>query len=303
MACANHSAAYSDGPAAWLLDGGARLHLQHGPIDLIIDAVGCSAQVHQAYEQAVRAFKRVLESLTGQLPLLRSFRVMERFDEFEGDVALRMRDAVLPFSGIPLTPMICVAGAVADHVLGRMIRGCQLERAQVNNGGDIALHLTPDSQVRVGISHHPAQALSGNTITVSGRSGIRGIATSGWRGRSFSLGVADAVTVLAKSASSADCAATLIANAVDLPGSDKVRREPAESLQPDSDLAGRTVTTAVSTLSCTERTRALRSGTSLANEFVNAGLVHCVYIHLQGDTRVVGAPESTSSYQMSGQLP
>ena len=47
---------------------------------------------------------------------------------------------------------------------------------------------------------------------------MRGIATSGWRGRSFSLGIADAVTVLAATAAEADAAATVIANAVDLPG-------------------------------------------------------------------------------------
>ena len=47
---------------------------------------------------------------------------------------------------------------------------------------------------------------------------MRGVATSGWRGRSFSLGIADAVTVLARTGAAADAAATIIANAVDLPG-------------------------------------------------------------------------------------
>ena len=69
-----------------------------------------------------------------------------------------------------------------------------------------------------------------------------GVATSGRHGRSFSLGIADAVTVLARTASQADAAATIIANAVDLPGHPAVRRMPANELQPDSDLGARPVT-------------------------------------------------------------
>jgi uncharacterized protein len=65
---------------------------------------------------------------------------------------------------------------------------------------------------------------------------VRGIATSGRHGRSLSLGIADSVTVLAATAAAADAAATLIANAVDLPGHAAVRRAPACSLDPDSDL-------------------------------------------------------------------
>ena len=65
---------------------------------------------------------------------------------------------------------------------------------------------------------------------------MRGIATSGWRGRSFSLGIADAVTVLADRAAAADAAATIIANAVDLPGHPAIVRVPACELAPDSDL-------------------------------------------------------------------
>jgi ApbE superfamily uncharacterized protein (UPF0280 family) len=56
---------------------------------------------------------------------------------------------------------------------------------------------------------------------------VRGIATSGWRGRSFSLGIADSVTVLARTAAQADAAATVIANAVDADDVRIRRRRPA----------------------------------------------------------------------------
>ncbi|MFX7144802.1 hypothetical protein ABTI11_20165, partial [Acinetobacter baumannii] len=74
------------------------------------------------------------------------------------------------------------------------------------------------------------------------------IATSDRHGRSFSRGIADAVTVLAKTASQADAAATIIANNVDLPGHPAIQRVPANELQPDSDLGSRLVTRAVGTL-------------------------------------------------------
>ncbi len=80
------------------------------------------------------------------------------------------------------------------------------------------------------------------TATIRAEDGIGGIATSGWRGRSFSLGIADAVTVLAETAAAADAAATIIANAVDLPGHPGIVRQPASSLQPDSDLRDLPVT-------------------------------------------------------------
>ena len=53
-----------------------------------------------------------------------------------------MHAAVLPYAAEHfITPMAAVAGAVAEEVLGAMMRAAELERAYVNNGGDIALHL------------------------------------------------------------------------------------------------------------------------------------------------------------------
>ena len=77
---------------------------------------------------------------------------------------------------------------------------------------------------------------------------MRGVATSGWRGRSFSLGIADAVTVFAGTAAVADAAATLIANAVDLPGHPAFARAPARRCDPQSDLGERLVTVDVGPL-------------------------------------------------------
>ena len=131
-----------------------------------------------------------------------------------------------------------------------------LDRAYVNDGGDIALHLDPrHRRITAAIA---ARAGLPDRVTIAHADPVRGIATSGWRGRSFSLGIADAVTVLARTAAEADAAATLIANAVDLPGhpADHPRARP-NALQHDTDLGARLVTTAVGPLAPAEIARAL----------------------------------------------
>ena len=130
-----------------------------------------------------------------------------------------------------------------------MTAAASLSRAYVNNGGDIALHLAPGEHFVAGMVERPDRPSLFGTVTLDSAQPVRGIATSGWRGRSFSLGIADAVTVLADRAAMADAAATVIANAVDLPGHPNIVRVPADTLAPDSDLCDRLVTQEVGELS------------------------------------------------------
>ena len=126
-------------------------------------------------------------------------------------------------------------------------------------------------------------------LTIRASDPVRGIATSGWRGRSFSLGIADAVTVLAGSGAEADAAATIIANAVDLPGHPAVQRQPANELAPDSDLGGRLVTVGVGPLSPAEISEALAAGFAVAEDLRCRGLIHAVALFLGGKSRVCGS--------------
>ena len=179
-----------------------------------------------------------------------------------------MERAVQNFHPEFLTPMAAVAGSVADEIIAAMRAAADLDKAYVNNGGDIAVHLAPGNEMRAAIAgtgHGLADRLA-----ISAADPVRGIATSGWRGRSFSLGIADAVTVLAKDAAAADAAATLIANAVDLPGHGAIIRQPANELSPDSDLGDRLVTTDVGPLTPIEIEDALGRGTSVAEAYEGA---------------------------------
>ncbi|TIM97311.1 MAG: UPF0280 family protein, partial [Mesorhizobium sp.] len=204
-----------NGPQAhWLADG-RRLHLNHGPIDLIIEAFGDAAERRAGCAQAVARFQTILTELVEELPeLRRPASLTPRV--FAGPTARRMEAAVAPLAESFITPMATVAGSVADEVLAALLAGRRLERAYVNNGGDSAIHLGKGGTITLAIAgtgHGMA-----DRITIRAEDGVRGVATSGWRGRSFSLGIADAVTVLARTGAEADAAATLIANAVDLPG-------------------------------------------------------------------------------------
>jgi ApbE superfamily uncharacterized protein (UPF0280 family) len=278
-------------PQIALLADGKRLHLQDGPIDLIVEASGHEADVRAAYEAAARRFTGLLDELCAELADLRSAADPAR-TSLKGVVACRMYAAVAPYAADGfITPMAAVAGSVAEEILGAMLGATKLDRAYVNNGGDIALHLTGREQFTVGLMDRPDARGVMRTMTVDADSPVRGIATSGRHGRSFSLGIADAVTVLGRTAAQADAAATIIANAVDLPGHSDITRVPANELQPDSDLGSRLVTRDVGALTELEIENALEMGGRRARQLLAAGLIEGAALRLLGETVVVGARE------------
>ena len=267
---------------ARLPDG--RLHLQQGPIDLVIEAFGEAGEVCRAYAQAADRFADVLETLVSELAMLRR-PVGEEPPKLQGPVARRMAEAVWPHRAVYITPMAAVAGAVADEVLAALVRGRRLDKAYVNDGGDIAIHLAPSQQLRAGIvADLQAPQLSG-FATLHHNRPVRGIATSGRGGRSFSLGIADSATVLAATAAAADAAATLIANAVNV-DTPAVRRQPACEIDPDSDLGGLPVTVAVGELSPALVAEALDRGMLEARRLRLCGLIDSAALSLQGQWRI-----------------
>jgi uncharacterized protein len=271
-----------------LLPDGRRLHLHDGPIDVILEAFGPACEVEAAYRAAGARFVTVLDELCGELLFLRQSCSPEA-PWPQGAVARRMVAAVIPYAAeYFITPMAAVAGAVAEEILAAMVAASDLSSAYVNDGGDIALHLSPGEQFVVGMVERPDRPSLLGTTTVHAADPVRGIATSGWRGRSFSLGIADAVTVLADRAAAADAAATIIANAVDLPGHPAVVRVPACELAPDSDLGARLVTQAVGELTLEEVNHALEAGARTAECLLKMGLIRTTALSLQGTTRVVG---------------
>jgi uncharacterized protein len=275
-------------PQIALFDDG-RLHLQDGPIDLIVGVEGAEADIRSAYRAAAQRLTGLLDELCGELPELRKAANI-RSCVLQGAVAQRMYRAVVPFAADAfITPMAAVAGAVAEEILGAMRAAAPLRRAYVNNGGDIALHLSDGATFAVGLIDRPDAHGMLRAMTVRADDVVRGVATSGRHGRSFSLGIADAVTVLARTASQADAAATIIANAVDLPGHPAIIRQAAYDIQPDSDLGDRLVTREVGMLNHDEIAQALGAGEVQAQQLLVQGLIEGAVLQLSGERRIVGA--------------
>ncbi|MCK1383412.1 UPF0280 family protein [Bradyrhizobium sp. 21] len=278
-------------PQIALLSDGRRLHLQDGPIDLIVEAKGRADDVRAAYEAAARRFTGLLDELCTELAELRTAAVART--SLKGVVARRMHAAVAPYAAdCFITPMAAVAGSVAEEILGAMLDAATLDQAYVNNGGDIALHLGRGEHFSIGLMDRPDRDGVMRTMRVDADDPVRGVATSGRHGRSFSLGIADAVTVLAVTASQADAAATVIANAVDLPGHPAIVRKPASELQPENDLGARLVTRAVGELSQEEIAAALESGAECARKLFDRGLIEGAVLQLCGDMLVIGAKDT-----------
>ena len=272
-----------------MLPDGRRLHLQHGPIDIVAEAFGERAEVEATYRQAGARFASILDELVAELALLR--RPLGRAKPaLEGPVARRMLAACWPHRARFITPMAAVAGSVADEVLAAMTAGRGLARAYVNNGGDIAVHLSPGTTFSAGVVNDPDRPGLDHRIVLSADRPARGMATSGWRGRSLSFGIADAVTVLAGSAAAADAAATLITNAVtvDHPA---IKRAPASSLCEESDLGERLVIVAVGPLPANVRDAALDSGRAEARAMQRTGLIDSARLALQREARTLAPAE------------
>jgi ApbE superfamily uncharacterized protein (UPF0280 family) len=278
-------------PQIGFLADGRRLHLQDGPIDLIVEANGNAAEVRAAYDAAARRFTGLLDTLCEELPELRKAADPVTC-ALKGKVARRMHAAVAPYAAAHfITPMAAVAGSVAEEILGAMVDAARLDRAYVNNGGDIAIHLTESEHFTVGLVDRPDRPGLMATTAIEFDDLARGIATSGRHGRSFSLGISDAVTVLAGTAAQADAAATIIANAVDLPGHPAILRCLAHDLQPDSDLGARLVTRDVGDLSYEEIEEALEAGAGEARVLLARGLIESAALRLHGETRIVAPKE------------
>ncbi len=276
---------------------GGRWHVQHGPIDLVIGADGEEGAVEAAHAAAWARFQSVLGELVAELPVLRRPVEAAGHCPLAGVVARRMWLACRPLAQAFVTPMAAVAGAVAEEIIAAYRRP-GIARAWVNNGGDIAIHLAAGQSLRCGVFGDLARAaarLAGAPpppldarFEITATSPVRGIATSGWRGRSCSLGIADSVTVLAAGAAAADAAATLIANAVNV-DDPRVIRQPASSLKDDSDLGDRLVTVHVPPLPAPLIEQALANGVHLAHTLQRRGLIHDALLLCQGQVAHLSA--------------
>ncbi len=260
-------------------------HFAWGPIDLVIGVQAeCNHHkdlIEQAHDHAWARFQHILPELVAELSTLKQAVRSGTNNPLNGTIARSMWQACQPFLPQFITPMAAVAGAVADEIIqSYQING--IRKAWVNNGGDIAVHLAPHQTIPIGVcadayrAHDNLQTsgtfnLDGQ-LTIAFKDPVRGIATSGWQGRSFSMGIADSVTVLANTAACADAAATIIANAVNV-NDDRIVRRRACDVKDDSDLGESLITAHVPTLEFEVIEYALENGLMVAQALKDQGLI------------------------------
>jgi len=253
--------------------------VEYGPMSMMIHAFERGRPlVHLAQEGARQAIK-VLEDLAKFLPLIKKKAQQIELDERFPDVVWRMVEATQRMGEPDLTPLAAVAGAASDVVADSMIQlgGTKII---VDNGGDIAIRLTEGEMVRVGVKKEINAKNPTYVIAIDASTGIGGVATSGLGGRSFTKGIASAVTILSASASLSDAAATVVGNFtnVDDPA---ITRALAEKIYPETDIAGEWVTIGVGDLSPEKIEEALNHGLLKADSLCGKGLIKGALIALK----------------------
>ena len=248
-----------------------RLFLQHGPINIVLEAFGDDKKL--AYWNAKKYFETLLDQLVLDLALLKKEVVFNR--KFNNKISQSMQDATERFTPSFITPMAAVAGSIADNILRVVVNGTNLEKAYVNNGGDVSFYLNENQTMKSSLS-----AIPNMVAEIKYKDKSRGIATSGWRGKSFSRGIADSVTVLADNAAVADAAATMIGNSVDIYNHPKIKKKPANKIYEDSDLNDLLITVQVGNLTKVEIKEALKNGYQTALQYVQEDLINTALIQL-----------------------
>ena len=248
-----------------------KLFLRHGPINIVLEAIGIDKDL--AYQNVKEYFETILEQLVLDMDLLKKEVVFNR--KFNNKISQSMQDATEKYSPTFITPMAAVAGSIADNILRVLINNTNLEKAYVNNGGDVSFYLNKNQIMKTSLA-----AIPNMIAEIKYKDKSRGIATSGWRGKSFSRGIADSVTVLADNAAMADAAATMIGNAVDIYNHPKIKKQPANEMYEDSDLKNLLITVEVGLLTKVEIKEALKNGYQTALQYINKDLINTALIQL-----------------------
>lgn len=247
-----------------------------GPMRLVIRAWHADETRLDLAGQAAHEAILYLERIARRRSLLsQPWKQIETLPKDE--LARTMIDSVIVIGDEDLTPMAAVAGTIADAVADWLFER-ETTRVIVDNGGDIAIRLSPGEQATVGIRPQLASPLISHVINLKSGSSW-GVATSGMGGRSFTRGIASAATVLAETASVADAAATSVANAcfVDDPC---VVQLLAEEIDYHSDLTGIRVTAELGPLSSETIDLAVSNAGRKAEIFSRRGIIVGAFIAL-----------------------
>lgn len=267
----------------WLTEvGPGKLFLDYGPISMVIAASRDGEPLTALCRDAGQIAVDCLTELGPQLKLLKRSWTQFEPGELSG-VAVTMWQAVQATADNDLTPMAAVAGAFADKVAD-WLQQQGATKVLVNNGGDVAIRLLADETTKVGVMPEIGGEGFSKLVRLTSIDGIGGIATSGLGGRSFTCGVMESVTVLAKSCAVADAFATSLANASYIDSSAVVRGL-ARLIDPDTDIPDLMVTESVGRLTPQEVQQSMQQVLTRLRDNVDKRIIKGATLHLQGANR------------------
>lgn len=271
--------------------------IDYGPITMSILAKRYNKPFTEA---AIKAAEEVIRNFDQLIDFLKVARIslveIDNSKESLYPLVLRnMIDSIRLLGEKDFTPMAAVAGTFADLAKEEALKH-KADFVIANNGGDVAFQTSqPHNPMKVGI----ISDLSINKVThmlkIDAKSEIKGIATSGYGGRSLTKGVASAVTVLARNSSFADAAATAIANAVNCDDIAVVRCL-AEEIDYNTDIKGALVTKMIGKMADESIETAINIGEKRAKELYDKGMILGAIVFVQGKMSVY--PKETSSFNI-----
>jgi uncharacterized protein len=260
---------------------------ENGPMRLAIRA-WCHGrfQMNPAIEAAEFSFT-CLEQVAGHLKVLQGSEA-GTLPETLPAVCQSMVDSVRSIGDPDLTTMASVAGAIADAVADYLVQQIRSENREVrdikvivDNGGDLAVRLSGKEKVKVGLRTDLNTTELSHTMTLDSKKESYGVNTSGMGGRSFTRGIASATTVLAPASSTADAAATAIANACFYEDKN-ILQVPAGLIDPHTDIPNIPVTVRAVNLSPLTVKKALKAALDKADRFKSKGLIYGAFIACRG---------------------
>jgi len=258
-----------------IAEGNRAVIAENGPMRLVIQAYdGERAELQLAREAAQYGFSCLADVAADRTLLCRPHgTITSPPTRCSGQAMLA---AVRNVGDADLTPMAAVAGTIADQVADWLFsKG--LSKIIVDNGGDIAIRTLPGQEVTVGLRPTVSSPQISHLVRLQPSHRSWGINTSGLGGRSFTRGIASAVTAFGGCSSVADAAATAVANCclVDDPA---IIQAPANSIDPTTDLGELPVTVQVGNLSDEACLAALKAGLAKGQELVERGLISGAFL-------------------------
>ncbi|MCX8021755.1 MAG: hypothetical protein N2745_03185 [Syntrophorhabdaceae bacterium] len=253
------------------------MYIEVGPVGMSIDAKRYGVPFEFERKRVEGILNSILGDLAESLPVLK--QRAHRIINTKGlpEIPCKMVEAVKIVDEKTLTPMAAVAGAVADGLKERL-KEDGIDFIAINNGGDISIFNGSKKAIRVGLIEIKRGNPSPFILKIEGFKDV-GIATSGFGGKSFTLGLADMATVIAKTGAIADAAATFICNMTNV-GSTRVLRKRAIEIDPITDIPDDFVTVEIGSLTDKEKEEALRNGLSWAERLKTYGVIYDAIIIL-----------------------